>query len=125
MKFKKIETAVIIFTGLVGAIALVTNPGEVGYQKYVNAQIQTELKEQVCTQVAEDLGVWLEGQCHVLVNAASPYLAETIGQQTERHNFYFFSIYQGDLSLPEPLPQYQVTTIGIFGNYYTYQAKKV
>jgi hypothetical protein len=124
MVFKKIGTVGIILGGI-AAIAMATNPGEAGYRKYASGKIKTELKDKICTQVAEDLGVWLEGQCHILISAASPYLAEVIGQQTQRQNFYLFSIYQGDLSLPEPLPKYHVATIGIFGNYHTYQAKKL
>jgi hypothetical protein len=124
MVFKQIGTLGIIVTGI-GAIALITNPGEAGYRTYADDKIKTELKEQICTQVAEDLGVWLEGQCHILISTASPYLADTISQQTQRQNFYLFSIYQADLSLPAPLPKYHVATIGIFGNYHTYQTKKL
>jgi len=124
MGLKKIGIAGIIAGG-VGAIALVTNPGVAGYRQYADSKIKTEIKEKVCTQVAEDLGGWLEGQCHVLISTASPYLAEAISQQTTRQNFYFFSIYQADLSLPTPLPKYHVATVGIFGNYYTYHAKKL
>ncbi|MEL6496509.1 MAG: DUF4359 domain-containing protein [Cyanobacteria bacterium J06623_7] len=111
--------------GGIGAIAVVTNPGEAGYQQYTDAKIKTELKDRICTQVAEDLGVWLEGQCHILIGTASPYLAEAIAEQTERQNLYLFSIYQADLTLPTPLPTYRVATIGVFGNYYTYQAEKL
>ncbi|MEM6610701.1 MAG: DUF4359 domain-containing protein [Cyanobacteria bacterium P01_C01_bin.72] len=114
-----------IIAGGIGAIALATNPGEAGYRQYVDAKIKTELKDQICAQVAADLGVWLESQCHILLGTASPYLAEAIAMQTERENFYLFSLYQGDLSLPNPLPKYQVATVGIFGNYYTYKAKKI
>lgn len=124
MAFKKIGLAGMIVGGI-GAIALATNPGEAGYRKYIDAKIKIELRDKVCAQVAEDLGIWLEGQCHILINTASPHLAIAIAEQTKRQNFYFLSIYQGDLALPAPLPQYRVATIGIFGNYYTYQAKKV
>ncbi|MEN9869751.1 MAG: hypothetical protein RLZZ171_734 [Cyanobacteriota bacterium] len=124
MVLKKIGTLGIIVAG-VSAIAVITNPGEAGYRKYADDKIKTELKAQICTQVAEDLGVWLEGQCHILISTASPYLAETISQQTQRQNFYLFSIYQADLALPAPLPRYHVATIGIFGNYHIYQAKKL
>lgn len=124
MTLKKIGTAGIVLAGI-GAIAMATNPGEAGYQKYAGEKIKTELKDKICSQVAVDLGVWLEGQCHILISTASPYLAEVISQQTQRQNFYLFSIYQGDLTLPEPLPKYHVATIGIFGNYHTYQAKKL
>ncbi|MEO1671047.1 MAG: DUF4359 domain-containing protein [Cyanobacteria bacterium J06631_2] len=114
-----------IIAGMIGAIALATNPGEMGYRQYVDAKIKTELKDRVCAQVAADLGVWLESQCHILISTASPHLAEAIATQTERENFYLFSLYQGNLSLPTPLPKYQVATIGIFGNYYTYKAEKL
>ena len=114
-----------IILGVIGAIALATNPGEAGYRRYTDAKIETELKDEICDRVALDSGAWLEGQCHILISTASPYLAEAIAQQTERQNFYLFSIYQGDLDLPSPLPTYRVATIGVFGNYYTYQAKKL
>jgi hypothetical protein len=124
MKQKKIGAVGIVLAGI-SAIAVATNPGEAEYQKYAGEKIKTELKDQICNQVAVDLGVWLEGQCHILISTASPYLAEVISQQTQRQNFYLFSIYQGNLTLPEPLPKYHVATIGIFGNYHTYQAKKL
>ncbi|MEL6927590.1 MAG: DUF4359 domain-containing protein [Cyanobacteria bacterium J06600_6] len=124
MVFKKIGIAGIVAAG-VGAIAVVTNPGIGGYRQYADDKVKTEIKEKICTQVATDVGAWLEGQCHILVSTASPYLAEAISQQTTRQNFYFFSIYQADLALPAPLPGYHVATIGVFGNYYTYQAKKL
>jgi hypothetical protein len=124
MALRKIGTAGIVLAGI-SAIAVVTNPGEAGYRKYAGEKIKTELKDKICNQVAVDLGVWLEGQCHILISTASPYLAEVISQQTQRQNFYLFSLYQGDLTLPEPLPRYHVATIGIFGNYHTYQAKKL
>jgi len=124
MVLKKIGIAGIIAGGI-GAIALVSNPGEAGYRQYAEHKLKTEIKDKICAQVAEDVGVWLEGQCHILIGTASPYLAEAISQQTERQNFYLFSIYQADLSLPTPLPKYHVATVGVFGNYYTYQAKKL
>lgn len=124
MVLKKIGTLGIILGGI-GAIALATNPGEAGYRKYASEKIRTELKDKICTQVGQDVGVWVESQCNILIVTASPYLAEAISQQTQRQNFYLFSLYQGDLSLQEPLPKYHVATIGIFGNYHTYQAKKL
>lgn len=108
-----------------GAIALITNPGETGYQKYAEATLKTHFKDKVCAEVIEDLGVWLEGQCRILVDIASPNLSQVVTQQTKRQNFFLFSIYQADLPLPSPLPSYNVETIGILGNFYTYQAKKL
>ncbi len=114
----------IIIIGL-GAIAFITNPGEKGYQKYAEATFKTRFKDKVCAQVMEDWGVWLESQCHIVVNTASPYLTQIVSQQTERQNFLLFSIYQADLPLPSPFPTYHLETVGILGNFYTYQAKKL
>ena len=108
-----------------GAIAFLTNPGQQKYRQYADNILRTELQDRVCTQVSEDLVQWLESQCYILVSAASPYLAEVVIQQTTRHNFLLFSIYQADLPLPSPLPTYHLETLGILGNFYTYRAKKL
>ncbi|MCC0179327.1 DUF4359 domain-containing protein [Waterburya agarophytonicola K14] len=108
-----------------GAIAIFTNPQEENYQKYANITLKTQLKDKVCTQVTEELGALLESQCHIIVDTASPYLAEVIDRQTTKQNFLLFSIYQADLSFPSPLSDYHIETIGILGNFYTYQVKKL
>lgn len=123
-RLRNTSIAGMVLIGL-GAIAYLTNPQEPSYQKYAEVAVKTQFKDQVCNQVAEELGVWLEGQCHILVNSTSPYLAEIVTQQTDRQNFLFFSIYQAELPLPEPLPSYHVETLGLLGNFYTYQAKKL
>ena len=122
-KLKKLSAGAIIL-GL-GAIAFLTNPGQQRYRQYADAILKTELQDRVCQEVSEDLAQWLESQCYVLVSTASPYLAEIVTQQTTRHNFLLFSIYQADLPLPSPLPTYHLETIGILGNFYTYQAKEL
>ncbi|MGL6342530.1 MAG: DUF4359 domain-containing protein [Waterburya sp.] len=114
-----------IITIGIGAIAVLTNPGEQKYQQYADTALKTHFRDKVCTQVIEDLGVWLEGQCNLLINVASPHLAQVISQQSKRQNFLLFSIYQADLPLPEPLPGYHLETLGILGNFYTYKAEKL
>ena len=121
---KNTSTAGIVLIGL-GAIAFLTNPQKSSYQRYAHATLKEQLKEKVCSQVTEELGVWLERQCHTIVDTSSPYLAEIVSQQTTRQNFLLFSIYQADIPLPNPLPDYHVETLGILGNFYTYQAKKL
>lgn len=124
MAFNKIGIGGVMLMAI-AAIACVTNPGEKKYQEYANQALQTRAKDQVCAQVASDLGVWLEGQCQILMATASPYLAEVINQQSTRHNFLLFSIYQADITLPSPLPEYRVLTIGVLDNFYIYQAQKL
>ncbi|MEM8830576.1 MAG: DUF4359 domain-containing protein [Cyanobacteria bacterium P01_G01_bin.19] len=123
-RFKKTSIVGIFGIGL-GVIAFLTNPQKSSYQAYASETLKTQVKEQVCTQVKEEVGAWLEGQCHILIATASPFLAEVISQQTTRKNFLLFSIYQVDLPLPNPLPDYHVETLGILGNFYIYQAKKI
>ena len=123
-RLRILGTSGLITLGL-GAIACLTNPGQQGYQKYADVTLKTKLKDQVCQQVTEEVGPWLEGQCHILINTASPYLAQIVNQQTQRQNFFLLSIYQADIPLPAPLPSYHLETLGVLGNYYTYQAKKL
>ena len=123
MALKNISIAGIIAIGI-GAIAFLTNPGEAKYQNYADLTLQTKIKDRVCDRVSQDLGVWLEGQCHILITTASPYLAEVITQQTQRDNFLLFSIYQTNLPLPDPLSSYHVKTIGAFGNFFIYQTQQ-
>ena len=122
-KLKTLSTGAIII-GL-GAIAFLTNPGQQKYHQYADTILKTELRDRLCTQVSEDLAQWLENQCYILVSTATPYLVEIVNQQTIRHNFLLFSIYQADLPLPSPLPTYHLKTIGVLGSFYTYQAKKL
>ena len=121
MTLKNIGIGGIIGFGI-GAIAFLTNPGEQKYQTYADSAIKTHFKDRICTQVSQDLGVWLESQCHILINITSPYLAEAIDRQTKRQNFVLFSIYQTELALPPPLPEHHLETIGVLGNFYTYRA---
>ena len=123
-RLRNTSIAGIVLIGI-GAIAFLTNPKESGYQKYANKTLQTQLKDRVCSQVTQDLGAWLESQCHTIVDTSSPFLAKVVSQQTTRKNFLLFSIYQADLPLPTPLPDYHIETIGILGNFYTYQAKQL
>ena len=89
MAFKNIGIGGIIAIGI-GAIAILSNPGEQQYLQYADTTLKTKVKDKVCAQVSQDLGVWLEGQCHLLINTASPYIAEVIVQQTRRDNFLLF-----------------------------------
>ena len=114
----------ILLIGL-GAIAFITNPQEPGYKKYASLTLKTQLQEKVCTQIAEDVGSWLEDRCYPLVLTISPYLSEIVAQQTKRHDFLLFSIYAADLPLPSPLPDYRIETLGVLGNFYTYKAKQL
>ena len=113
-----------ILIGL-GGIMFLTNLGQQGYEQYAERALDTHLKEEVCAEASQKLGKWLQNQCYNLVDTARPHLTQIIIQQTTRTNFILFSIYQTDLPLPDPFPNYHLETIGILGNFYTYQADEL
>ncbi|MGF1540961.1 MAG: DUF4359 domain-containing protein [Pleurocapsa sp.] len=123
-RWQNISVGSMILIGLSGIMCL-TNPGQQSYQEYADETLKTHLKEKVCVEAAPKLGQWLQSQCYNLIDTASPHLAQIIAQQTTRTNFILFSIYRTDLSTPDPLPDYHLETIGLLGNFYTYQADEL
>lgn len=115
-----------------GAIAYSTNPSPRQYQEYAGAQIAVYLKDNVCQNTGEDLPLGLgdlqndllRNYCKTLVDASQAQLGEIVRRQTNVNNYFFFSIYQTDIVLPEPFPWYSFETIGIFQQFYTYRAEK-
>ncbi|MBE9166199.1 DUF4359 domain-containing protein [Pleurocapsales cyanobacterium LEGE 06147] len=112
----------IILAGLGVGMAL-TNPGQKAYEQYASETLNDYLKENVCTRVPSELSQFLESQCYFLVDTARPQLSQIIARNTKRQNFIVFSLYQTDLFIPSALPNYQVKTVGVFQNFYTYEAE--
>lgn len=110
--------------GFSGFMAL-TNPGQRDYEAYATEQLTSYLKENVCTQVSQELQGLLESYCKSLVDTGQPQLRQLIAEQTTRHNFLLFSIYQTQLSLPSPIPGYEFQTLGMFQQFYTYEAEQI
>ena len=130
--------------GLVGgAIALlVTNPKQDAYEDYAVAQLQTQLDTNWCNEAPE----FLESACTSLINNSDGLLKSTVSASTTRRNYYVLSIYETDLDpmnaieqvpfdqvLPglslsignaDGLPAYHAKTVGIFGQFITYQAER-
>lgn len=133
MKFSQI-VGMVTGMGIMGvaAIAYLTNPKILDYEAYAGSQIAEYLKENVCQNSQNDLplglgriqGSILENYCKTLVDASEVQLGELIGSQTSQANYFFFSIYQTEIVLPEPFPRYSFETIGIFRHFYTYRAEK-
>jgi hypothetical protein len=110
--------------GFSGLMAL-TNPAQRDYEAYATEELTSYLKENVCTQVAQELQGLLESYCKSLIDTGQPHLHQLIVQQTTRRNFLLFSIYQTQLSLPSPIPGYEFQTLGIFQQFYTYDAEQI
>jgi hypothetical protein len=115
-----------------GAIAIVSNPQIPRYEDFASVQIASYLKESVCQNSENNLPInlgqfnsrALENYCKTLVDASQPQLGELIGEKTSQQNYFFFSIYQTEIQLPDPLPDYSFETIGLFNHFFTYRTEK-
>jgi hypothetical protein len=114
-----------------------TNPGEAAYDEYATARLSEYLNREVCPDAPDVLGIDLEDLCADLVEDNQDDLREIISDNTQRSNYGVLSLYQTNLSAhrllpaeirsflpPQLLPAYRFKTVGILGNFVTYEAKK-
>jgi len=117
---------------VVGAAMALTNPGQNTYEEYAAERLTGYLQQNVCPQAPRFLGNSLESQCRSLIDSHQTEIKQLISQGTRRDNFLIFSIYKTDLSVKRilpifpdnVLPAYNFQTVGVFDNFYTYQAQK-
>jgi hypothetical protein len=123
MKVSKIVAAIggAALAGLGVAMAL-TNPSQDTYEAYALEKLTMYLKDEACTQAPSLFGNALQRQCKTLVDTSRPQIQQIISKTTHRQNFLFFSIYQTNLVIGPFLPAYQFETLGVFQNFYIYQA---
>lgn len=108
-----------------GGVMTVTNPGSEAYQEYATEKLTIYLKENVCSDISEQLGNFLETYCTALVDTGRPQIGEIIAQTTQRQNYLLFSIYETELAIASPLPGYRVQTVGVLQNFYIYQIERL
>jgi hypothetical protein len=112
--------------GLAAVAALaVTNPGYEAYEDYAATQMNQYLKNNVCTQIPQQIQGLLKSHCSTLIDTANPQLKQIINQSTERQNLLIFSIYRTNIKLPAQLPQYHFESIGVLQQFYTYEAEEI
>ncbi|MGB0561075.1 MAG: DUF4359 domain-containing protein [Spirulinaceae cyanobacterium] len=120
-------TTTTLVLGVVGVGLAVTNPGPMSYQDYATEQLLVYLQENICTSLPSQLQQFSE-QCRTqgstLINTARPQLESILEQNTRRENYLFFSIYRTRFSLPPVVPAYEFETLGIFNQFYIYQAQQ-
>ncbi|MEL4897481.1 DUF4359 domain-containing protein [Crocosphaera sp. Alani8] len=106
-----------------GTGMVLTNPGRMDYETYATDTLSSYLKYEVCSQAASGgLGNFLASHCKTLVDTGKPHIKRVIANKTIRQNYLLFSIYETELLLPSPVPNYEFGTIGVFQQFYTYQA---
>jgi hypothetical protein len=120
---KGIKTAVSVgglaIVGL-GIGMAVTNPKPSAYNSFAAKKLAQYLQEKVC----DDVPNLLQQQCRNFANAGQDRFKKIAADTTERQNFVFFSIYETDISTPPGIPSYHFSTVGIFNQFYIYEAEK-
>ncbi|MGQ4647037.1 DUF4359 domain-containing protein [Lyngbya aestuarii] len=128
MKALQVVTAMVCGVALVGlgASLALTNPGRDAYQNYAVEQLSKYLKDEVCTKAPEikSLQNLIQGNCTTIIDTGRPLIGQIISKNTTRDNFLLFSIYQTDLDIGASLPAYEFKTIGVFQQFYIYEAQK-
>ncbi len=114
-----------LILGGLGVAMVLTNPQSSNYEAYAGDRLNSYLKENFCQQIQEGIGELFQSQCKILLETATPQVGKLVATQTKRQNFFFFSLYQSNLSLPSPLPGYQVNTIGVFNQFFVYESKQI
>ncbi|WP_017304853.1 DUF4359 domain-containing protein [Spirulina subsalsa] len=116
-----------IAASLLGGAMLVTNPSPIDYERYATLRLSEYLKENMCNQLPAQFQQFAS-QCQflggVLVDIGRPQLQELIGEQTERENYLFFSVYRTNLAIHSDLPTYEFATIGVLQYFILYSAEQ-
>ncbi len=110
--------------GAVGVVGLgvamaIANPSPEAYYEYATMRMTEYLNNVACEKVP--MG---KKPCLSLVRSAQPQISQLISQNSERYNFFLFSIYTTKFSLPL-LPTYQFETLGALQNFYIYKQEKL
>lgn len=117
----------VLGAGLVGlgAVMAATNPEEAAFEEFAVQKLKTE----GCKEIPS----MLRDQCPGFVDTNKAELKKLIIRNSDRQNYFFFSIYSTNLSARSvfpgvpffiKLPSFQLETVGMFGKFYIYDAEK-
>jgi Domain of unknown function (DUF4359) len=118
------KVAIIGGVVLAGAAVLLvaTNPDQVAYEAFAVTQLVDYLDKEVCGDAAKELG--LSQDCEKLLKSQQSAIRQLVTRQTERQNFWLFSVYRTDLEIMAFLPSYQFETIAVLGQFHLYKSEK-
>jgi Domain of unknown function (DUF4359) len=120
---KPILTVAGVAIAVLGVGLVATNPSQTDYENYATEQFIIYIKDNLCTKLPQQLGNFAIAQCQTTVEQGKPQIKQFITQNTQRQNYFFFSIYKTDLAIPL-LPAYHFETVGFLQNFSIYQAEK-
>ena len=101
-----------------GAAMAFTNPSPTAYSRYATHQLTHYAESNICAEAPTAFG--LKEECRSLLKSNQAEIQRFIVSNTDRRNFFFFSVYTTDLEIASFLPSYQLQTIGIFQGFYVF-----
>ncbi len=117
-----------LIVAVVGSALVITNPSQRDYEEYAVEQLGHHLRTSLCDQLPQDL-VHLTPQCRSLgqtvIDVGRPQLKQLIFEQTERRNYFFFSVYRTRLAFSTLTPIYQFHTLGVLQKFYVYDIQEL
>jgi hypothetical protein len=112
------QLALLAIFGLCGLV--LSNPGQAAYENYALDRIG-ELGREQCDRAPADFGVVLAAPCRAAIEAFKPQIKPLLAATSKRENFYLFSLYRSDISIPAVKFQGRIESIGIANNFFTYK----
>ena len=105
----------------------ITNPKSDNYERYATAKLMDYASANFCGGLSGDLEALLGDRCGEMLRLNQGALEAMIHNQTQRQNFWLFSLYQTTFAMPglPMLPAYRVQTVGLLGRFFTYQAGRM
>lgn len=108
-----------------GTVMAILNPEEAAFEEFAVRKLKTDGCKEVPSIVRE--------QCPGFVETNKAEVKKLITQNSDRQNYFFFSVYSTNLSARSlfpgvpffiKLPSFQLETVGMFGKFYIYDAEK-
>ncbi|MBW4539289.1 MAG: DUF4359 domain-containing protein [Myxacorys chilensis ATA2-1-KO14] len=108
-----------------GAVMALLNPKEAAFEEFAVRKLKTDGCKEIPSMLRE--------QCPGFVETNKAEIKKLITRNSDRQNYFFFSIYSTNLSARSlfpgvpffiKLPSFQLETVGMFGKFYIYDAEK-
>ncbi|MBW4419683.1 MAG: DUF4359 domain-containing protein [Myxacorys californica WJT36-NPBG1] len=108
-----------------GAVMALLNPEEAAFEEFAVRKLKTDGCKEIPSILRE--------QCPEFVETNKAEVKKLITRNSDRQNYFFFSIYSTNLSARSlfpgvpffiKLPSFQLETVGMFGKFYIYDAEK-
>ena len=99
-----------------GAVMAATNPTPKAYSNHATHELTRYADSTICAEAPTVFG--LNDECRSLLKSNQAEIQDFIISNTDRRNFFFFSVYTTDLSIASFLPTYHVQTVAIFQRFY-------